>query len=59
MAYQGMMVSFRKPKADKRCPNYLTQEQLSTLVHAVRDYREYALIAMFVFTGVGLGRCPP
>jgi integrase/recombinase XerD len=55
MAYQGLTVKFRKPRADKRCPSYLTQEQLSTLIHAVNDYREYALIAMFIFTGARLG----
>lgn len=55
MTYQGMIVKFRKPKADKRCPHYLTQDQLSAMIHAVNDYREYALVAMFIFTGARLG----
>lgn len=55
MAYQGMTVSFRKPKADKRCSHYLTQDQLTAMIHAVNDYREYALVAMFIFTGARLG----
>lgn len=54
MAFQGISVHFKKPKADKRCLQFLTQEKLSTLIHAVRDYREYALIATFIFTGARL-----
>jgi len=54
MRFQGIEVHFKKPRASGRCPTYLRQEQLSALIRAVHDYREYALMALFIFTGARL-----
>lgn len=52
--YLGFKVKFRKPTANRRCPHFLTQDQLRTLIHAVQDYRDYAVISTFIFTGARL-----
>jgi site-specific recombinase XerD len=54
MEYLGMPVKFKKPRATVRCPKYLNQGQLRALIHVVNDYREYALIATFIYTGARL-----
>jgi site-specific recombinase XerD len=55
MAYIGSPVKFaHKPRATKRCPTYLTQEQLGTLIRASRDHREFALLGTFIYTGARL-----
>lgn len=54
--FQGLpVIHFKKPRATERCPNYLNQDQLSSLIHAANNYREYAILALFVFTGARLG----
>jgi len=54
MEFIGSPVKYRKPKPVKRSPKYLTQEQLKKLVYGSRDYRVFALIMMFITTGVRL-----
>lgn len=52
MAYIGLPVKFaHKPRATARCPVFLNQAQLNQLIRASRDYKEYAILATFIFTG--------
>lgn len=54
MEFIGVPVKYKKPKPVKRSPKYLTQEQLKRLVYGSRDYRVFALLMMFITTGVRL-----
>lgn len=55
MAYIGTPVKFaKKPRATVRCPTWLTQEQLSTLIRTSQDFQEFALLGMFIYTGARL-----
>lgn len=54
MEFIGLPVKYKKPRPTKRSPKYLTQEQLKKLVHGARDYRVFALLMMFITTGVRL-----
>ena len=52
--WRGMKVKFRKPRAKKRNPRYLTEAQMKQLCKASRDFREYALLKIFCTTGLRL-----
>ena len=52
--WRGMKVKFRKPRATKRSPHYLTQAQMKQLVHSARDFREYASLKLLCSTGIRL-----
>lgn len=54
MEYCGAPVKFKKPRATKRSPKYLTQEQMKALIRSARDFREFALLVMFCTTGMRL-----
>lgn len=55
MEFCGQPVKFKKPRATKRSPKYLTQEQMRALIRSARDFREFALLMMFLTTGIRLG----
>lgn len=52
--WRGMKVKFRKPRATKRSPRYLTQAQMKNLVHSARDFREFAMLKLLCSTGIRL-----
>ncbi|HOO04340.1 MAG TPA: tyrosine-type recombinase/integrase [Methanomassiliicoccales archaeon] len=52
--WKGMKVKFRKPRAKKRNPRYLTEAQMKHLCKASRDFREYALLKILCTTGLRL-----
>ncbi len=55
MEYLGISVKFaHKPKGGAKCPNYLDQDQLRELIHAAKDYREFTVLATFIYTGARL-----
>lgn len=54
MEYCGAPVKFKKPRATKRNPKYLTQVQMKALIRAARDFREFAMLMVFCTTGMRL-----
>lgn len=55
MEYQGVLMKFaHKPRPTARCPHYLDQGQLQTYVRASKDYREFAILSTFIYTGARL-----
>jgi integrase len=55
MEYLGVLVKFlHKPRPTARCPHYLDQAQLQTFIRAAKDYREFAILSTFIYTGARL-----
>jgi site-specific recombinase XerD len=55
MEYLGVGVRFEhKPRGGERVANYLDQEQLQSLIRASKDYREFAILSTFIYTGARL-----
>jgi integrase/recombinase XerD len=54
MTYLGRPMKFKKPRATNRSLHFLSQEQLTTLIRATRDMREFTIIAVFAQTGARL-----
>ncbi len=55
MEYLGVGVRFEhKPRGGERVANYLDQEQLQSLIRATKDYREFAILSTFIYTGARL-----
>lgn len=47
-------VKFRKPVARRKLPKYLTEDEMKMLLRAARNWRDYAILALFMATGMRL-----
>ena len=54
MEYVQQPIKLRKPRATKRSPKYLTEEQMKKLIRGARDFKEFAMIMLFCTTGLRL-----
>lgn len=55
MQYIGRHVHFKKPRATKRNPKYLTEEQMRLLIRASKNYRDAAILELLCSTGMRIG----
>ena len=55
MKYIGRPVHFKKPRATKRNPKYLSEEQMRLIIRASRNYRDAAILELLCSTGLRIG----
>lgn len=51
---EGKFYRFKKPNAKRKLPKYLTQDEIRVLVKSARDFRDYAMLAVFCTAGTRL-----